>query len=156
MSDIAIINGLVTIDITNGYTGVTGSGDFVFNIGPINRQVTLSYPVQQQVLVLRAYRIQMKDADEALRARVLYIDLPFISSAQLIDTNPSVDYLPIELDDARVTLRDGLTRPLYLSKHIPQTFYVKVFTKDSAGNFTLETQINSLTLVFESSYSILK
>ena len=83
---------------------------------------TISNKIPKQVMYLIGYRIELDDATAALASPVVYIDLPFLSGNQLIDGIPSRTYLPLMLDNAKVTNWQGLNKPILLSDNVPNTF----------------------------------
>lgn len=83
---------------------------------------TLSAPIVQQTIYLIGYRVEVTDATAALACPIVYLDMPFLSPHQLIDGIPNRTYLPLALDNSKVTIFNGMNKPLYLNGNIPKTF----------------------------------
>lgn len=122
--------------------------------GLINTTVSIGHKLpSDQTLRLRSYRVEMTSQANALSAGVLYVDLPFLSSTQIVDNLGGVCKIPIELDNAVLTLRDGLNKPIYISKEITETFLIRVL---SGANLVLNPNLVRLTLQFETEKNALK
>jgi hypothetical protein len=107
---------------------------------------TLSVP--KQVMYLIGYRVEMTSVTTALAAKILYIDLPFLSENQLIDNNTDFSYLMLTLDSLDVTLQNSLDMPIFMSKDIPIRF--NAYIKDSTS--ALASNVVSVTLQFRLDY----
>lgn len=88
-----------------------------------------------QTIVLREVRVEYNNGGgsgtaSALAQRVIYIDLPFLSTDQLTD-NTAFFNLPIALDNALVTIKQ-LETPVYLNKAIDTEF--KMYIRSSDGS----------------------
>jgi hypothetical protein len=82
--------------------------------------------IPQQVLTLKVARVEYDTAAHALAARVIYVDVPWLSSNQLIDENIGRSYLPIPLDNAIVTLYKP-DLPVYMSDEAHEVFDFRVY-----------------------------
>lgn len=103
--------------------------------------------IPSQVLRLRGYRIQYDSAANALADKVIYVELPFISRNQIIDNNVGHIYLPIQLDNAIVTLRDGLDLPILMTESLPERFTMNI-RQGPSGAFALVTNMVHVSLTF--------
>jgi hypothetical protein len=97
-------------------------GIFTLDTTSATTTFTISNKIPKQTIYLIGYRIEVTDATAALASPVVYIDLPFLSGNQLIDAIPSRVYLPLMLDNAKVTNWQGLNKGLYLNSDVPNTF----------------------------------
>lgn len=104
----------------------------------------ISLKIPQQVIYLRSYRVEFSSSANALSTQIVYVDLPWLSGNQMIDTNPNYTYLPILLDNAQVSFAFGKSIPIYLSSDIPQTFPVRFLDT----NFQPVTNLVRVSLQF--------
>jgi len=104
----------------------------------------ISLSIPQQTIYLTAYRVQMDSAINSLGARLLYIDLPILGGNQTLDLNVGRIYLPIMLDETRVTVQTGLNIPIYMSGVLPETFNMRVLNT----SFAPTANLDSCTLQF--------
>jgi hypothetical protein len=140
--NITEVQGFFTIDLKNATAGTT----------TIDTTTNISYRIpKDQVIRLRGYRVQMTSQANALAKRILYIDVPWISSAQVIN-NSGVSGIPIELDNAVVTIRDSLNKPVYLTRPIEQNFKIRVLNDTGSP----EVEVANITLQFETEKSGLR
>ena len=99
---------------------------------PDKTNFNISLDIPQQVVMLQSIRVEFDSAASALAARLLYIDLPWLSANQLLDQNSGYVYLPIFVDNAVVTLRTNMQIPVVLNHHIPSSFTMVVRGSDLA------------------------
>ena len=104
----------------------------------------ISLRVPQQTMYLRSYRIEFDTAAHALAAQICYLDAPFLSGNQLIDTNPANIAIPLLLDNSIVTHAFGKSIPIYLSSDIPRVFPIRLLDT----NFTPIANLVRATIVF--------
>jgi hypothetical protein len=90
----------------------------------------ISLRIPQQVIYLRSYRVEFDTQAHALAAQIIFMDAPWLSGNQLLDTNPGYVLLPILIDNAVVTFAFGKSIPVYLSSAIPETFPVRFLGTD--------------------------
>jgi hypothetical protein len=108
--------------------------------------ISLDIPIQ--TIRFKSYRVQFDTAANALAAKVLYVELPFISGNQVLDNNLGFVYLPIPVDNAVVTLETSIDLPILLTEHIPQSFTMNI--RDGPGSsFALASNLVHITLQFE-------
>jgi hypothetical protein len=100
--------------------------------------------IPSQVLHLRGYRVEYDTAANALADRIIYVELPFLSRNQIIDNNIGRVYLPIQLDNAVVTLRDGLDLQILMTESLPERFHMNVYD----SSFNLVTNMAHISLTF--------
>ena len=100
----------------------SAEGTFCIDSTTATKTCTIRFKIPKQVIYLRSYRIQFDTAANALSAAILYMDAPFFSSNQMLDTNLNRTLLPLLLDNAAVTHTFGKSIPIYLNGDIPQTF----------------------------------
>lgn len=111
-----------------------------------NLNIELNIPAQ--VLHLKGYRVEYDSTANALADRVIYIELPFISRNQIIDNNVGKVYLPIMLDNALVTLRDGLDLQVLMpGEALHERFEMRVL-QGPGGSFAPVTNMQHITLQF--------
>lgn len=107
--------------------------------------IALSIP--PQTLRLVGYRVEYGLAAEAVTAQVLYIELPFLSSNQVLDGNLGHVYLPLPLSNSSVTNITGLNIPIYINQAVPQKF--DMYVRDGAAlSFALAANDPAVTLQF--------
>ena len=110
----------------------------------------LNIPIQ--TIRLTGYRVEYNLASNALADQILYIELPFLSRNQIIDNNIGYVYLPIQLDNAIVTIQSGMSRPILLTSAIPERFTMNV-RKGPGSNFALVgAQMVHICLTFQLEY----
>ena len=122
----------------------SAEGTLMIDVSSNSSVVNISLRIPQQVIYLRSYRVEFDTAAHALASQILYVDLPFLSGNQLLDTNPGRTLLPILLDNAIVSFAYGKDIPVYLSSNIPQTFPVKLYD----SSFNLVSNLVRCSLVF--------
>jgi hypothetical protein len=105
-------------------------GTFMIDSTTNTKTCNISLKIPQQVIYLRAYRIEFDTTAHALATQILFLDAPWLSSNQLIDTNPNYIALPLFLDNAAVSFTFGKSIPVFLSSDIPQTFDVRFLGTD--------------------------
>ncbi len=93
-----------------------------------NFNIALDIP--KQVMTLRSVRVQMSSQANALAARILYVDLPFLSGNQVLDGNVGQVYLPIFLDNAEVTFAYGKEMAIYMNDYLPSKFTMRCLGTD--------------------------
>lgn len=81
-----------------------------------------------QTIRLVGYRIEMNSAANALAQQMIYLDVPFLSSAQLTDGTAFFNY-PFYLDNAIVTLQDKNVN-VYLKEPIKEKFKMSLRNSD--------------------------
>ena len=114
--------------------------------------VNISVKIPRQVITLVGVRAQFASAADALTARLLYVDIGGLFTYQsLVDNNPSYTLLPIKLDNAIVTMSDGLDLPVYLSKMVPERFNVTVYN----AAFGTPANLTNLYLEFKTSHGVI-
>lgn len=118
----------------------TTSNDTIMNI---------TYDIPIQVLRLRAYRIQIDSAANALSKKLLYLELPIYNVSKLIDGNQGYTLLPILLDNAAVTLRDGLDKPINMGSQLHPSFRMRILEDSGTSGFTPAENLESATFQFE-------
>ena len=124
-------------------------GLFCLDVLSNSSSVNVTLGIAKQSMTLVGYRVEMSSAATALAAKVAYVDIPFLSSNQLVDNNINFSLLLLPLDNATVTLRDGLDFPIHMSNNIPQYFNVSVRDKTGA----LLANLVSMTLIFRTEFS---
>ena len=132
--------------------------------GSFDEDVNIPHIIPEQLMRLRSYRVHMTDAPNSISARVLYIDLPFLSSVQIIDNVNGSTLLPLELGETAVTLQNGCNKPVLLTRPIQGSFHVRVLSVSNADGVSktntmpliLNSQVRSVTLQFELEKSALR
>lgn len=109
----------------------------------------LNIPIQ--TIRLTGYRVQYDTALNALNDKIIYVELPFLSRNQIIDNNVGRVYLPIQLDNAVVTIQSGMSRPILLTEAISERFTMNVRTGPSGG-FALVANMVHICLTFQLEY----
>jgi hypothetical protein len=132
MSLIKNAPGLFTFD-TVATSGVYNSGNDI----PI------------QTLNLESIRVEFNASTDALTAKLIYIEFPWVSTNHVIDGNPTRNYIPILLDNAAVTKSVGLSQPIYMSAHIPPSFQYRIYD----STFAAPTNFVRLTMIFTTTLS---
>ncbi len=128
--------GILTLDTANATT--------TFN---------LHNQIPRQVMRLKNVRVEMTGTDAAagaaaaLSQRIIYMDVSWSSTNQLVDNIPTRFYLPILLQEARVT-QYVCDLPLYMSHHVPDKFLMVMRNSDGTVNATMA----HIALQFEFSY----
>lgn len=115
----------------------------------INGNVNLGYQgvidihrrIPKQTILLKAVRVEMTSAANALAQQIVYIDLPFLNSYSLVDGISYMSRLPILLDNAAVTVRD-MNVHLDLDSAIEPRFKMSVYSRDGS----LATNCSACTL----------
>jgi len=108
----------------------------------------MKYALPRQVLRLKGYRVQMASTATALAARVLKVELPFLSENHLVDNVPNTIRFPLLLNDTVTSVFIGLNEPLYMAKDAPPVYNITVYD----GSGAVSTSVDSLTMIFETSY----
>jgi hypothetical protein len=103
----------------------TAEGTFTIDSTTNTQICDISLKIPQQVIYLRSYRVEFDTQANALATQIIYVDVPWLSGNQLLDTNPGYTYLPILLDNAVVSFTFGKSIPVYLSSDIPQSFPIR-------------------------------
>ena len=113
------------------------------------KEINLAVEIPAQVIYLRAYRIEMDSAANALTEKILYLEIPNIyNSNKMIDSNVGQTYLPIFLDNATVTLTYGRDIPIAMTNHIPARFTIRVLN----SSFVPVSNLVSAAFEFSLSY----
>lgn len=122
--------GLLTLDTT--------SNDSVQNI---------TYDIPPQTIYLRSYRVELTTSADALAERVLYLDLPIYNVSKMLDTNQGHTYLPIILDNAKVTVHYGLDLPISMGTELKPEFRMRILNSSfvPVSNFVSATFQFSMT-----------
>ena len=108
--------------------------------------IALNIPAQ--TLRLKSFRVQMASAADSIVSKVLYIELPFVSRNQVLDNNVGHVFLPIPLDESRVTLETSIDLPIFMTENLPERFTMRVL--DGPGSaFAEATNFEHITLQFE-------
>lgn len=124
-----------------------------------SKSITFPYRIPRQILRLRSYRIQFQDtagpvtaATNALACKILYVSLgDLLSFGSCINNDSNQTLLPLLVDAATVTVRDGLDIPIYLSKQVPTSFTMNVYNS-SLGT---PTGFVDVTLIFELTHTVI-
>ena len=125
----------------------TSPGVLTLTTSTTQASLNIALNIPAQVLRLKSYRVQMVAAADSIVSKVLYIELPFISGNQVLDNNVGRVFLPIPLDETRVTLETSLDIPILMTQNLPERF--DIFVRDGPGaNFALATNFQHLTLQF--------
>jgi hypothetical protein len=90
--------------------------------------------VPKQTCYLERVRVEFDTQAHALAARVIYVDMPWLSGNQLIDVNPGRFMLPILLDNDVVTSYTTKL-PLSMSHEVHETSEIRIYD----SNFNLIT-----------------
>jgi hypothetical protein len=119
-------------------------GTFTIDSTTNTKTCNISLRIPQQVIYLRSYRVEFDTQAHALATQIVYVDVPWLSGNQLLDTNPGYVYLPVLLDNAVVSYTFGKSIPVYLSADIPETFPIRFLDT----NFQPVANLVRITLQF--------
>ena len=114
-------------------SGLTTPNTTIFNTG---------HYIPRQVLTLKEVSVQFSGTPTS---GVIYVDLPFLSSEQMIDDDSTRYYLPIRVNPAEeFTMKSNLNIPLYVTRQIDPVF--TMYVRDADG--VLLTDLERITLEF--------
>lgn len=123
MSDATLAPGLLTLICTGATTNIN-----------VHNQIPM------QLMKLINVRVQMSSAANAVTAQIAYIDLPFLSSQQLIDGISDRFMLPIPLSETRVT-QYTCDIPIYMSKRVHNNITMNVYDATGAALANVDSVI---------------
>jgi hypothetical protein len=116
----------------------TASNNTVFNI---------NNKIPPQTLQLRNYRIEFVTDTAAKLAKVVYVELHWLSSEQLTD-GTDFFHLPLPVGPFDVTLHE-LNLPIFVIRGIPNSFRMRVLDEDG----DIMSSVAHITLQFTYDYT---
>ena len=128
-------------------------GTLMIDVVGNSKVCEISLNIPRQIIYLRSYRIQFDTIENALANPILYIDVPWLSGNQLIDTNPGYVYLPLFVDNAVVTFTFGKSIPVFLSRDIDKTFQIRILDSTFL-KYASPSSLKISAIVFSSFISI--
>ena len=106
-------------------------GTLMLEFNSAVQMMNIALDIPKQVIYLRALRIEIDSAENALGIKVVYLDIPNVFNGnKVIDTNVGQIYFPIFLDNAQVTTRVAMQEPISLTHHIPESFTARLLGPD--------------------------
>ncbi len=109
----------------------------------IDAIIDINTIIDVEEIVLSCVRVEMDSEVYALAEKIVYVDVPFLNSTNMIDGVSYMSRLPIPLQDLAVT---HFYPNIKLSLHsvIPRTYNLRVYSRSGR----LCTNIKSITLQF--------
>lgn len=106
-------------------------GLFTFRTSTNQGRYDTHNAIPAQTVEIVSVRVEMSNAAAALAAKVIYVDVPWLSSNHLIDGLPNLYLLPIPIGETAVTY-SSFHIPLQLSQDIKETFNYRLLTSSGA------------------------
>lgn len=106
--------------------------------------VTTGTRIKKQSIMLQNVRLQFDSDVNALAKRVVYLDLPFFNSGNLVDENVGRAYIPLFVGSTAVTIQNTLQLPIQLESDVPITFKARLL----GSNFVPVADLVSFTVQF--------
>lgn len=116
------------------------------------KSITFPYRIPRQILRLKGYRVEFSSDANAKACKILYVNLgELLSFGSCINNDSNQTLLPLLIENAAVTIRDGLDIPIYLSKQVPTQFTMNCYDI----SIVAPTGFANVTLIFELSHTVI-